>query len=80
MITVREAKEKFQGICVPVVTVLQEDGSVDIDGIQSNIQWMIDQGAKQGNRRYHKKNAKTYIQQASKILNTDQFESYNVVF
>ena len=49
MITVKEAKKKFRGICVPVVTVIQEDGSVDIDGIQSNIEWMIDQGAKEGN-------------------------------
>jgi dihydrodipicolinate synthase/N-acetylneuraminate lyase len=46
MITISEAKEKFQGVCVPVVTVLQEDGSVDIDGIQCNIQWLIDQGAR----------------------------------
>ena len=49
MITVKEAKKKFRGICVPVLTVIQEDGSVDIDGIQSNIEWMIDQGAKEGN-------------------------------
>ncbi|MBM24607.1 MAG: hypothetical protein CL760_02725 [Chloroflexi bacterium] len=49
MITVEEAKKKFRGICVPVLTVIQEDGSVDIDGIQSNIEWMLDQGAKEGN-------------------------------
>ena len=49
MITVKEAKKKFRGICVPVLTVIQEDGSVDIDGIQSNIEWMLDQGAKEGN-------------------------------
>ena len=49
MITVKEAKKKFRGICVPVLTVIQEDGSVDIDCIQSNIEWMIDQGAKEGN-------------------------------
>ena len=49
MITVKEAKKKYRGICVPVLTVIKEDGSVDIDGIQSNIKWIIDQGAKEGN-------------------------------
>ena len=49
MITVQEAKKKYRGICVPVLTVIKEDGSVDIDGIQSNIKWIIDQGAKEGN-------------------------------
>ena len=48
MITVQEAKKKYRGICVPVLTVIKEDGSVDIDGIQSNIKWIIDQGAKEG--------------------------------
>ena len=49
MITKEQAKERFQGVCVPIVTIYKEDGSLDLHGLASNVQWMIDRGAKQGN-------------------------------
>ena len=49
MLTVEEAKQRFQGVCVPIATIYNEDGSLDLDSLASNVQWMIDRGAKQGN-------------------------------
>jgi 4-hydroxy-tetrahydrodipicolinate synthase len=49
MITKDQAKQRFQGVCVPIITIYKEDGSLDLDGLASNVQWMIDQGARQGN-------------------------------
>ena len=49
MITTQEAKKRFQGVCVPIATIFHEDGSLDLDSLASNVQWMIDQGAKEGN-------------------------------
>ena len=49
MLTREEAKQRFQGVCVPIATIYKEDGSLDPDSLASNVQWMIDRGAKQGN-------------------------------
>ena len=49
MISKEEAKERFQGVCVPIATIYNDDLSLDLDGLASNVQWMIDRGAKQGN-------------------------------
>ena len=49
MISKEEAKERFQGVCVPIATIYKGDLSLDLDGLASNVQWMIDRGAKQGN-------------------------------
>ena len=49
MITNQEAKQRFQGVCVPIVTIYKDDGSLDLDALASNVQWMIDRGARQGN-------------------------------
>ena len=49
MLTVEEAKARFQGVCVPLATIFKDDGALNIDTTKSNVQWMIDQGARQGN-------------------------------
>ena len=49
MLTVEEAKEKFQGVVVPLATIFNRDDSLDLGGLASNVQWLIDQGARQGN-------------------------------
>ena len=49
MLTVEQAKERLQGVCVPLATIFKDDGSLDIDSTRANVQWMIDQGARQGN-------------------------------
>ncbi len=49
MLTMDEAKERLQGVVVPIATIFTDDGAVDLDGLASNVQWLIDQGARQGN-------------------------------
>ena len=49
MLTIDEAKARLQGVVVPIATIFTEDGELDIDGTASNVQWLIDQGARQGN-------------------------------
>jgi dihydrodipicolinate synthase/N-acetylneuraminate lyase len=49
MLTVEQAKARLQGVCVPLATIFKDDGSVDIESTKANAQWMIDQGARQGN-------------------------------
>ena len=49
MLTREQARNRFRGVVVPLVTIFAEDGSVDLDGTASNVQWIIDQGATVGN-------------------------------
>ena len=49
MITVEEAKKKMDGVVIPLATMFKEDGSLDVDGTQKNVQWIVDQGARPGN-------------------------------
>ncbi len=49
MITVSEARERLQGVCVPVATIFTDDGELDEGATKSNVEWMIDQGARIGN-------------------------------
>ncbi len=49
MITVSEAKERLQGVCVPVATIFTDGGEVDDGATRANVEWMIDQGARMGN-------------------------------
>ena len=48
-LTVAQAKERFQGVVIPLTTIFKEDGSLDLDSTRSNFQWIVDQGARQGN-------------------------------
>ena len=49
MLSIEEAKKRLRGVCVPVTTIFHDDGTLDIDATKSNVQWMVDQGAKEGN-------------------------------
>ena len=49
MLTKEQAKKRYQGVCVPIATIYKDDGSLDLDSLASNVQWMIDRGAKEGN-------------------------------
>ena len=48
MITVKEAKEKMDGVVIPLATIFKNDLTVDIEATQQNAQWIVDQGAKPG--------------------------------
>lgn len=49
MITVDEARQKLDGVVIPLTTMFKEDGSLDADSTAENVAWIIDQGAVQGN-------------------------------
>ena len=49
MLTVEEAKSRFRGVVVPLATIFARDGSLDLDSLARNVQWMIDEGARHGN-------------------------------
>ena len=49
MLTAEQAKDWFKGITVPLATIFHKDGSLDLDSTASNVQWLVDQGARQGN-------------------------------
>ena len=36
MITVEEAKQKMDGVVIPLATIFKEDGSLDVEGTQGN--------------------------------------------
>ena len=44
-----EAKERFQGVVVPLATLFNDDLSLDAQGTADNAQWIVDRGARQGN-------------------------------
>ena len=47
--SVKEAKEKMDGVVIPLATIFKSDLTVDIEATQKNVQWIVDQGAKPGN-------------------------------
>ena len=49
MITVEEAKQKMDGVVIPLATIFKEDKSLDVDATHENVQWIVDQGAAPGN-------------------------------
>ena len=49
MMTPEGAKNRFRGVLVPIATMYAEDGSLDVETLASNVQWIIDRGARQGN-------------------------------
>lgn len=49
MITVEEAKQKMDGVVIPLATIFKEDTSLDVDATQENVQWIVDQGAAPAN-------------------------------
>lgn len=49
MLTVAEATARWRGVLAPLVTPFHEDGAIDLNSLQRNVQWLIDRGATQGN-------------------------------
>ena len=49
MLTAKQAKDWFKGVTVPLATIFHKDGSLDLESTASNVQWLVDQGARQGN-------------------------------
>ena len=49
MLTVEEAKSRFQGVVAPLPTIFAKDGGLDLESTAGNVQWIVDQGAAQGN-------------------------------
>jgi len=49
MLTADQAKDWFKGVTVPLATIFHKDGSLDLESTASNVQWLVDQGARQGN-------------------------------
>ena len=42
MLRVEELRQRWQGVCVPLVTPFTEDGKPDLAALESNVQWLID--------------------------------------
>lgn len=49
MLTVPDAIARWRGVLAPLVTPFDEDGALDLDALQTNVQWLIDRGATLGN-------------------------------
>jgi 4-hydroxy-tetrahydrodipicolinate synthase len=49
MLTRDEARTRWQGVLAPLVTPFHESGELDLDTLQTNVQWLLDRGARHGN-------------------------------
>lgn len=49
MITPEEAKSRWRGVLAPLVTPFTQDGALDLRALQTNVRWLLDRGARQGN-------------------------------
>jgi 4-hydroxy-tetrahydrodipicolinate synthase len=49
MWTVDQATARWRGVLAPLVTPFAENGDLDLAALQTNVQWLIDRGAKHGN-------------------------------
>ena len=49
MLTVDQARERWRGVLAPIVTPFDETGAVDFGALQTNLQWLLDRGARHGN-------------------------------
>ena len=47
--TVDEVKRRWKGPVVPVLTVFSDDLSLDLDGLRTNVRYLLDAGARVGN-------------------------------
>lgn len=47
--TVDAARARWRGVLAPVVTPFRADESLDLDTLQTNVQWLLDRGARLGN-------------------------------
>ncbi len=49
MIAVEELRKRWQGVVIPLITPFKGDRSLDLPALESNVQWLIDRGARAGN-------------------------------
>ena len=49
LMDVQEAKLRWRGPVVPVLTIFNDDLSLDLDGLQANVRYLLDAGAQVGN-------------------------------
>src|SRR6266849_2758826 len=49
MITAEQVHSRWRGVVAPLVTPFKQDGSLDLDALRTNVQWLLDRGARQGN-------------------------------
>jgi len=52
MIAVEELRERWQGVVIPLITPFKEDLSLDVSALESNVQWLMDKGARMGNTAF----------------------------
>jgi dihydrodipicolinate synthase/N-acetylneuraminate lyase len=48
-VTPDEARARWWGVVVPLVTIFAEDGSLDLNATANHVRWIIDRGARPGN-------------------------------
>ena len=49
MLTVQELRNRWQGAVIPLITPFKQDLSLDLAALESNVQWIMDKGARMGN-------------------------------
>lgn len=49
MITPEQARSRWQGVVAPLVTPFGADGALDLASLRTNVQWLLDRGARLGN-------------------------------
>jgi 4-hydroxy-tetrahydrodipicolinate synthase len=49
MLAVEELRKRWQGVVIPLITPFKEDLSLDLPALESNVQWLMNKGARMGN-------------------------------
>jgi 4-hydroxy-tetrahydrodipicolinate synthase len=49
MMTRDDAKRRWRGVVIPLVTPFREDGSIDVTALRHNVEWLLERGARTGN-------------------------------
>ena len=49
MLTVDDARARWRGVLAPIVTPFDEQGALDLDALQANVEWLFERGARHGN-------------------------------
>jgi dihydrodipicolinate synthase/N-acetylneuraminate lyase len=49
VITRDQARARWRGVLAPLVTPFTREGGIDVAALQTNVQWLLDRGARQGN-------------------------------
>jgi 4-hydroxy-tetrahydrodipicolinate synthase len=49
MLTPEQARARWRGVVAPLVTPFTMDGALDLSALRTNVQWLLDRGARHGN-------------------------------